>query len=302
MASMAWFPARPRPWLDDAVAAVHRIPLVDAVAALTLFLVVIWGFEAGITRFAMQLALMGVLLRPALLRSPYLWAALSIASTMALLREWSSADNHKYLLVYWLYVVTFATAVKDEDLARSILTWHARFFIVFVFLVAALQKTFSPTYMSGEMFELKLLLDSRFKAFGHLLGFDKSLADAARLAITELKSPLTKFEGNAVLLPANDRSRLLALLITWYDLLVQFAIALLFIPARKVTDRIGHAVLLFFIFTTYLPAPVFGFGWTLSIYGFAVSRDRFPLITLAYAGAFAAVLAYQAPWRDWVLG
>lgn len=293
--------ARPSPWLDDLVAAIHRIPLVDAVAALTLFLVVIWGFHATFARFAMQMALIGVLLRPGLLRSPYIWGLLSIVSMIALLQDWSSADNHKYLLVYWLYVVTFVTAVKDDELAQSLLTWHARFFIVFVFLVAALQKTFSPTYMSGEMFELKLLLDERFKAFGHLLGFDKSLADAARLTIARLQSPLTEFEGNAVLLPASDLSRRLALLITWYDLLVQFAIGLLFIPARKVTDRIGHMVLLFFIFTTYLPAPVFGFGWTLSIYGFVISRDRFPLISLAYAGAFLAVLAYQAPWRDWVL-
>ena len=298
---MASLSARPSPRLDDLVAALHRIPLVDAVAALTLFLVVIWGFQAPLARLAMQIALIGVLLRPALLRSPHLWGLLSIVNTMALLQDWASADNHKYLLVYWLYVVTLATAVKDEKLAQSLLTWHARFFIVFVFLVAALQKTFSPTYMSGEMFELKLLLDERFKAFGHLLGFDKSLADAARLTIARLKSPLTEFEGNAVLLPANDLSRRLALLITWYDLLVQFAIGLLFVPARKVTDRIGHVVLLFFIFTTYLPAPVFGFGWTLSIYGFVVSRDRFPLISLGYAGAFVAVLAYQAPWRDWVL-
>ncbi len=298
---MPSFGARPAPWLDDLVAASHRVSLIDAVTALTLFLVVTWGFASTVARLPAQIALMCVLLRPELLRSPYLWSGLSIVSTMALLQEWSSADNHKYLLVYWLYVVTLATAVRNEEFANSLLTWHARFFIIFVFLAASLQKSFSPTYMSGEMFELKLLLDERFKAFGHLLGFDKNDADAARVALARLKSPMTEFEDNAVLMPANDRSRLLAVAITWYDVLVQFAIGLLFIPARKLTDRMGHIVLLFFIFTTYLPAPVFGFGWTLSIYGFAVSRDRAPLISLAYATAFAAVLAYQAPWRDWVL-
>lgn len=293
--------AKPTPWLDQIAAAVLRIPLLDAVAALSLFLAVVWGFDNTLARFTGQVALLTVLLRPELLKNKLLWGALALVSTLALIQDWSSADNHKYLLAYWLWVMTIATSVRDEETAEAVLTWHARFFLIFVFTVAALQKLFSPTYMSGEMFELKLMLDERFKAFGHLLGFDKSIADSARMVIAKLKSPLNEFEGNAVLLPANDTSRFLSLLITWYDLVVQFAIGLLFIPARKFTDRLGHLVLLFFIFTTYLPAPVFGFGWTLCIFGFTAARTRFPLFPLAYAAAFAAVLAYQAPWREWVL-
>ena len=293
--------ARPVPWFDNLAAAVLRIPLLDAVAALSLFLAVAWGFENPLARFTGQVALLAVLLRPELLKNGMLWAVLSLVSTFALIQDWSSADNHKYLLAYWLWVVTIATSVRDEETAEAVLIWHARFFLIFVFLVAAFQKLFSPTYMSGEMFELKLMLDDRFKAFGHLLGFDKSIADAARMTMAKLKSPLNEFEGHAVLLPANDTSRYLAQLITWYDLLVQFAIGLLFIPARKTTDRLGHLVLLFFIFTTYLPAPVFGFGWTLCIFGFTAARTRFPVFPLIYAAAFLAVLAYQAPWREWVL-
>ena len=47
-------------------------------------------------------------------------------------------------------------------------------------------------------------------------------------------------------------------------------------------DRIGHLCLLFFIYTTYLPAPVFGFGWLLSILGFALA------LLLVVASAVAA--------------
>ena len=291
----------PTPWFDKLAAGALRAPLIDAAAALSLFLVAVWGFDKPLARFAGQVVLLVVLLRPELLKNGLLWAMLASVSSVALVQDWSSADNHKYLLVYWLWIMTMATSVRDAQTAEAVLTWHARFFLMFVFLVAACQKLSSPTYMSGEMFELKLLLDERFKAFGHLLGFDKSIADAARLTIAKLKSPLNEFEGNAVLLPANDLSRTLALLITWYDLLVQIAIGLLFVPARKLTDRMGHLVLLFFIFTTYLPAPVFGFGWTLCIYGFTIARACFPLLSLAYAAAFVAVLAYQAPWREWVL-
>jgi hypothetical protein len=121
------------------------------------------------------------------------------------------------------------------------------------------------------------------------------------MLIAKLQSPLNQFDNNTIRLPANDTSRTLALLITWYDLLVQFAIGLLFLPCRKITDRLGHIVLQFFIYTTYLPAPVFGFGWTLSIYGFTLARSQSLLTPLAYVGAFLAVLCYQAPWREWVL-
>ena len=61
-------------------------------------------------------------------------------------------------------------------------------------------------------------------------------------------------------------------------------------------------MILFFIFTTYIPAPVFGFGVTLSVLGFALDKERLPFISAAYLLSVVAVLIYQVPWRDWVLG
>jgi hypothetical protein len=71
---------------------------------------------------------------------------------------------------------------------------------------------------------------------------------------------------------------------------------------RKATDIAAHALLLFLIVTTYLPAPVFGFGITLSIMGFALAKDRCQIISAAYLVSDVAVIVYQVPWRDWVLG
>ena len=95
---------------------------------------------------------------------------------------------------------------------------------------------------------------------------------------------------------------MLALVITWYDLLVQIMIGILLIPSRRVTDILAHVALLFFILTTYLPAPVFGFGWTIAILGFTLARASFPLLAMGYLAACVAVLAYQTPWQEWVLG
>ncbi len=285
----------------DTGAAFQRLSQIQFIAGATLFLLVYWGFEDGLAKIAVQLALLAVVLRPALLESRALWLVLSVVNTVALVDVWVSADNHKYLTVYWVYVVTLAVSVSDRKLGETILAWHGRFFLVFVFCAAAVQKTISPTYMSGEMFEMRLLIDERFKAFGHLLGLDKAVAETAYELSARLRNPMTEFEGGAVALPSTDRIRTLGLVITWYDLLIQYAIGLIFPPGRGITDRIGHYLLLFFIFTTYLPAPVYGFGWLLAIYGLCLSWKKYPALNIAYTVSFVAILIYQLPWRAWVL-
>jgi len=288
--------------IEGVVGRLQDLPLFDAVAALTLFLVVIYGFVDSAFAIVSQLALLGVLLHWPLLRSPVLWAALAIVGSLVLIQHWYSADNHKYLLVYWLWVVTIASYLGPEAGAGKVLLFNARFFLVFIFLGAALQKWLSSRYMSGEMFEMCLLLDGRFRAFAHLVGIDKSVADAALLKYTTLQSPLSEVVNNELLLPATDRSRFVAWAVTWYDLLVQIFIGTCLVLNRRLADQLAHAALLFFIFTTYLPAPVFGFGWTLVVLGLTLTKDRFPRWALAYFGASVAVVLYQTPWREWVLG
>jgi hypothetical protein len=288
--------------IEGVAGRLQDLPLFDAVAALTLFLVVIFGFDDSAFRIVAQLALLGVLLHWPLLRNPALWATLAAVGTLILVQHWYAADNHKYLLVYWLWVITIASYLGPDAGARKVLLFNARFFLVFIFLGAALQKWLSSRYMSGEMFEMCLLLDGRFRAFSHLVGIDKSVADAALLKYTTLQSPLSEVVNNELLLPATDRSRFVAWAVTWYDLLVQIFIGTCLALNRRLTDRLAHVALLFFIFTTYLPAPVFGFGWTLVVLGLTLTKERFPRFALAYFGASAAVVLYQMPWREWVLG
>ena len=75
------------------------------------------------------------------------------------------ADNHKYLLCHWLWVMCVAHIPGDRELTDRIIRFNARFFLIFIFLGAAVQKYLSVTYISGGMFELELLLDGRFRAF-----------------------------------------------------------------------------------------------------------------------------------------
>ena len=83
---------------------------------------------------------------------------------------------------------------------------------------------------------------------------------------------------------------------------LQVVIGALLLFRRTITDAVASLLLLFFIFTTYLPAPVFGFGFTLAILGFALVKERSQSLSVAYLISMAAVLFYQVPWRDWALG
>jgi hypothetical protein len=271
-------------------------------AALTLALCTFFGFTEALFVIASQLALIAVLVRPDFLVRLELWLVLAIAGTLVLISDWSVFDNHKYLLVYWLWVMTVAAYAQRDGLAESVLTSHARFFLVFIFLMAAAQKMLSPTYMSGEMFEIKLLLDTRFAAFAQLIGIDPDTLAKVRLEIASLRSPLSVFPENARILSSNDLVRSAAQWITWYDLLIQVAIGAFFLFRSAVLDRLGHLCLLFFIYTTYLPAPVFGFGWLLSILGFILARKaEKPWIVNLYLASFVAIMLYQLPWREWVV-
>lgn len=274
--------------------------LLEVVLAATMVLIVSFGFQEPIFKIASQVTIFAFIVRPALIRNPVIWFGLAAIATASLILNWTAADNHKYLFVYWLWIVFLAVAVRDNPLAERVLRSNARFFLVFVFLAAALQKVLSPSYMSGEMFEIKLLIDERFQAFAQLVGVDPSTFSSATIAFAQLKSPLTEFVDDTILVPSTDWVHTLAIWITWYDLLIQIAIGVLFAIRRQFTDVLGHVCLLFFIFTTYIPAPVFGFGWTLTIYGFAITKDKFPRFAATYVVAFIAILLYQLPWRAWV--
>ena len=298
--SLATVPARIRDHV--AFAALRDLDLLQSASALTLFLVVIFGFDHWLAKIGTDALFVAALVFPKAIRNQLFWLALAGISTIVLLADWYSADNHKYLLVYWLWAMWVAHLQPSQSEAESVLRWNARFFIIFIFLTAAAQKFCSPTYMSGAMFELNLLLDERFKAFAHLIGINRSISDeAARLSLL-FRSPLSQFEGDTLILNSTDWTQRVARLITLYDLSIQIAIGLLFIPRRYYTDLAGHVLLLFFIFTAYIPAPVFGFGWTLAILGFITAFNRIQALVYWYFAAFFAVLLYQLPWRDWVLG
>ncbi len=282
--------------------ALRDIRKGDSVTYLTLFLAVVFGFQSWLFQLSVQLALLVVLLAPSLAQRPALWFLLSMAASITLVHERDLADNHKYLLCYWLWVMCIAHIPSDRELRDRIIRFNARFFLIFIFLGAVLQKFLSSTYLTGGMFELELLLDDRFRAFGHLVGIDPSLGEENLRRFNLLQHPYVQVLDDKIKLLSNDHVHYVAKLVTLYDFYVQVAIGVLLLFCREVTDMVADFLLLFFIFTTYIPAPVWGFGVTLSVLGFALAKERSQFMSAVYLLAMVAVLIYQVPWGDWVLG
>ena len=280
---------------------VQRSDLVDLVSILSLFLAVIFAFPNWLFQIAANLCLLLFLLNPKNVRHPLFWLALALSATIVVARDWHVVDNHKYLLLYWLWILFFCHFLAEPEQKRRTLLFNARFFLCFIFLAAAAQKLSSPTYRSGEMFEYYLYVDSRFTAFGKLFGIDPSVPDAVQKQIALFRSPYSKPLDNELELPGTDRARATALVLTWWDASLQLLIGLLLLFRLRPTDEVAHILLLVFIFTTYLPAPVFGFGWILAIMGLTLAKENFLRIAAAYMISFVAIILYQMPWREWVL-
>lgn len=280
---------------------VRSLDLIQTVSLLTLVLTVIFSFDHWLFLMVSRICFLIFILRPFSLRRPQFWFALALAGTITIILTWEQVDNHKYLLVYWTWVLFIVHLFNQPDQQKRILLFNARFFLCLIFLAASAQKLSSPSYRSGEMFEHYLYVDPRFAAFGKLIGIHPAVGDAVTRQMHFLRSPFADVDGNDIHLQGSDRARSAAIAMTWWDLGLQLSIGALLLIRKRRTDELAHFLLLFFIFTTYLPAPVFGFGWILAIMGFTLAKDNFPRITAAYIVSFFAILFYQLPWREWVL-
>jgi len=240
------------------------------------------------------IAILGVIAPPVRhARLPWLAAGLLVAASC--LMNWQSADNHKYLLAYWCLGIfcCLGTGAPEQSLAQI-----GRWLIGAVFGIAVVQKTLSPDYLTGDFFYYELLFDDRFENLAQYLGgvnrFIVELNESARSALTSYDSTLT-----AVKLSSTDRIVWLAGFITWWNYLIQLAIAVAWLsPEGRWPSRARHPLLLVFLFSTYLIAPVTGFGWVLIIMALCCLKPGSTRTQLSYLLAFVVLQAYTFPLID----
>lgn len=208
-------------------------------------------------------------------REPLFWVALAAFEGAGIAIDWTYADNHRYLAVYWS--LALALGLSQSGAAQwDCLRVQSRLLLGLVSLFATGWKLSSGEYLSGDFFEYTLLTDDRFSAkVHHLLGVpaadlraNRELVDTLLTSVPDLAQPITS--GRLLSSPWVRPS---ALFLTWSAVLLEGALALVFLCPTPDT-RWGHrlnwtrdGLLWLFLAGTYLVAPVLGFGGILAMMG-----------------------------------
>ena len=269
------------------------LDVLDLASVATLFLIVLnSGRSTVLLAAALIVCVIGVFSGRAR-QSAWFWFAISGGVALANLRDWYLIDNHKYLLNYWCLAMGVAHLSNDP---KKILRLNARVIVGLVFLLATLWKLASTEYLSGGFFHYHLLLDTRFELVARFVG---GLSAESIAANQQLVGNMVRGSG-APLVSLHDAVRLrsIALVFTWWGLIVEALLAVAFlVPIKRLTARWRNYLLWLFAMTVYPVVPVIGFGGQLMLMGLLQSDEEDSFSRRVYVGLLLVTPFYSLLWN-----
>lgn len=281
---------RPRSALLDATN--RRLEAPGLVTGATLVVVLLATTGAWYVAAPVSVLAAAALVWPGLRDRPLLWWAIVGCLGAGVHQSWTQADNHQYLIIYWVLAVALSTGAVDPHRARAL---AARWLLAAVFTLATLWKLSNPGFVDGSFFEFTLLTDSRFAPVARLLGGGElGLLTANRTMFDVMESAGPG--ASVALLGRTPQIALVADVLTLWTLAIEAAVALAFLtPGALWLGRHRDHLLIAFTATTYLAAPVLGFGWILLVLGLAQLRSTAGSLRLAYVATFVLVRLGSTP-------
>lgn len=279
------------------------IPL-RVLPALTMLLLLVNTADNGLlfTPLAAWFALGAAL--PRLLRTPFFWYVTATVLGTAVWFTWETADNHRYLFVYWTLALCSVLSLprSDQPLALAL---TSRWLLGLSMLLAVAWKVASPDYLSGTFFHFELLADERFAHFASwTCGLPlEQLAENRDLRETLAAGYLQGNALNEVQLHAAENVGSVAQLLTWWTLGIEALLAGLLLTTAIFIRRprlvlAASLSLLVFAATTYAVAPVRGFGGILMLLGLAQCEPDQKKLRFAFLLAFALIQLSPLPLMD----
>jgi hypothetical protein len=278
--------------------------LLRVLPLLTLVLLLVntanWGlaFAPLAAWFALGAAL------PKLLRSALFWYVTATILGTAVYFNWESADNHRYLFVYWALAMCGAFSLPRKEQSPA-LALSSRWLIGLCLGLAVAWKLASPDYLSGSFFHYELLADERFAHFANWAGglSWEQLAENRGLREALLSGHLKGTALSEVQLHSTPRIATVSQLLTWWTLGIEACVAALFVAAAVFGNRwrlalAANVALLLFAATTYTVAPVRGFGGVLMLMGLAQCEPDWKWSRYAFLAAFVLTQLCTLPLMD----
>jgi hypothetical protein len=281
---------RARPAMLDAVD--RRLQAPGLVTGATLVVVLLATTGAWYVAAPVSLLAAAGLVVPDLRDRALLWWALLGCLGAGVHQVWTQADNHQYLIIYWVLAVAVAAGSVDPSRARAV---AARWLLAAVFTLATLWKVVNVAFVNGSFFEFTLLTDSRFAPVATVIaGADTHDLETNRTVFDAMEGagPGASVE----LLGLTSRVAFVADVLTWWTLAIEGAVALAFLSrGTSLLGRHRDHLLITFTVSTYLAAPVLGFGWLLLVLGLAQLRTTASHLRILYVAAFVVVRLGSTP-------
>jgi hypothetical protein len=284
---------------DQAPAPRPDNPHLDTALRLTAIALLLRPMGPWFVRPVILAAAVLVLLYPRALRQWQVWGLLSGLAALRIANDWPLADNHIYLLGYWLLAAALALRTRN---ASATLATASRTLIGLAFAFAVLWKAvLSPDFIDGRFFRVTLVTDERFAAATRIIGgLSSEQLKAAREAMALLPHGAALLDPPAIVEP--PRLYRFAMASTWGVLAVEGLVAVAMLAPLRRAAPFRHLALLSFCAVTYAFAPVAGFGWLLLVMGLAQAEARQVWLGRVYQLMFLVVLFYdEVPWAELLL-
>lgn len=272
--------------------ALQRLTQLDArevTPRLTLLLLVLYGGSYWDLKVPTVIVAALGMIAPPLARKWWYWAIITVIVGFATVPRLYVVDNHKVLMLWWCFALTVSMR------AESRLRWNARLLIGLCFVLAAGWKFATLDFVDGSFLHHTMLADGRFATFSRLVAGVSS--DALR-ENADMLGRLYAGQLTSVNLADSGASDTIAVGMTIWTLIIEGFIGISFLLAnRSVHLRWARNVALVgFIATTYPIATVIGFGWLLTIMGYAQCRRSEAPAKIAYLVIFIMLQVYMVPW------
>ncbi len=235
-------------------------------AGLTLFLLVFHSFEPRVSDLALMIVVPLVFWNKRWLVNPWMWLFLGVLGIYSVFSAYIDTDNHKWLNMYWIWVLVIVLFQKNLKDQKLILHFNARFFLVASMGFSVFWKIKSQDFLSSSFMEYTFLSDDRFESLLSWIGIEEQVYREWY----KLTGTFSFENGFQQEFYVPRKVAILSILTTWAVLVGEGLIALFYAIRRGWADICGHITLIGFIIFTYLIAPVIGFGTILTILGLVV--------------------------------
>lgn len=268
---------------------------VHVFSAITLASIAFYGPSSWLVTLSARAFILAALIWPSTLRSKAAWYVVGLAYLVAIAANWPPVDNHEYLMGYSAGLAFIANSLRPSLSAEYVLRTSATWLVVITMSLSVGQKIGAPDFLSGTFFEHAIATDVRFRVLARVSGLHSIDLDQNKQRMSDLRHE----RSTVVTLESTPSVTRLARILSAVDLALPTIIALtLALPTSRIR-AIGFLALSIFIGTTYLVAPVVGFGFVLCALGYAACDSAEPRENpwqQVFLGLLILLLLASTPW------